>query len=460
MTEAARDDDPRRDGALYRWVWRWHFFAGLLVAPFLIVLAATGGLYLFDDALEAWWERELVSVAPAASALPPEQQERAVLAAFPGARILRFALPAEARAAQWQLRAANGELRTVFVDPATAAIRGDVATERRLMNVVRGLHGELLLGRFGTTLVELAACWTFLLLVTGLFLWWPRGARSGGVLWPRLGARGRVLYRDLHAVPAAWNAVLVGFLVLSGLPWSGFWGEQVAKLGTLSAALAPTPNFGAWPTAAGLGEVAARVPVHDHDPALGELPWAVRKAGVPARPESHARPIPLARVMREARARDIARPGLSVIYPRDARGVFTLSFMPATAQAQRTVHLDPRTGAVIEDVSWAEYSALGKTVELGVMTHMGSQFGLANQLLLAASCVVTIASVVLGVLTWWRRRPKGALAPPPRTPGFAPSAGVVALAIALGVFFPLAGASILAVLALDALWRRVHRAAA
>lgn len=460
MAPSDRDEGSHRDSALYRWVWRWHFFAGLVVAPFLIVLAATGGLYLFDHEIEGWWNRDLARVAPSASPLPPEQQERAVLAAYPGARLVRFALPREGRAAEWQLRTASGELRTAFVDPATAAVRGDVATERRPMSVVRELHGELLLGRFGTTIVELAACWTFILLVTGVFLWWPRGARSGGVLWPRFGARGRLLLRDLHAVPSFWNAALVAFLVLSGLPWSGCWGEQLARLGTLAPALTPSPNFRAWPSVPGAQEVATRAPVHDHDASHGELPWAVRKAGVPELHAAHARPISLARAMHEARARGIAQPGLSVIYPRDERGVFTLSFVPARAQEQRTVHLDPRTGIAIEDVGWAQYSALGKTVELGVMIHMGSQFGRANQLVLAAGCVLTIATVALGVLTWWRRRPAGALAPPPATPGFVPSAGVIAVAIALGAFFPLAGASILVVFAGDALSRRVRRASA
>jgi uncharacterized iron-regulated membrane protein len=199
--------------------------------------------------------------------------------------------------------------------------------------------------------------------------------------------------------------------------------------------------------------------VHDHDALHGDLPWAVRKAGVPElRDAAHTARISLARVMHEARTRGLDAKGLSVLYPSGERGVFTLSFVPATAQRQRTVHLDPRTGAVIEDVGWSRYSPLGKAVELGVMTHMGTQFGLANQLVLAASCVTIVGTVVLGVLAWWRRRPARALAPPPRTPGFRPGAGVAAIAIALGLFFPLAGASMLGVLALEFLARRVRRA--
>ena len=34
---------PRRD-AVYRAVWRWHFYAGLLCLPFLILLSVTGSL--------------------------------------------------------------------------------------------------------------------------------------------------------------------------------------------------------------------------------------------------------------------------------------------------------------------------------------------------------------------------------------------------------------------------------
>ena len=38
---------------LYRAIWRWHFFAGLIAVPFMISLAITGGLYLFNDEIDA-----------------------------------------------------------------------------------------------------------------------------------------------------------------------------------------------------------------------------------------------------------------------------------------------------------------------------------------------------------------------------------------------------------------------
>ncbi|WP_313769995.1 PepSY domain-containing protein [Parageobacillus genomosp. 1] len=33
--------------SLYRAVWRWHFYAGIVFAPFVILLAITGIIYLF-----------------------------------------------------------------------------------------------------------------------------------------------------------------------------------------------------------------------------------------------------------------------------------------------------------------------------------------------------------------------------------------------------------------------------
>ncbi len=37
------------DSALYRAVWRWHFIAGLIILPFLLIIAVTGAIYLFKD---------------------------------------------------------------------------------------------------------------------------------------------------------------------------------------------------------------------------------------------------------------------------------------------------------------------------------------------------------------------------------------------------------------------------
>ena len=440
----------QHSSALYRFVWRWHFYAGLLVAPFLIILAVTGGLYLYAQEIEGVWYGDLIRVKSTPTLIAPSKQEAAVLAAYPGAQITRYvAPPTTDRAAEWSLRTRGGEARTVFVDPGDGRITGSIRTDTRLKLVLSGLHGELLLGRTGDTLVELAGCWAFVLLVTGVFLWWPRRGRSAGTFVPRLSAKGRSFWRDLHAVPSLWNLPVIAFLILTGLPWSGMWGKSLASLGTLSAvsgALAPTPNFIEAP---GVGIHADHAtPTLENNPDAQAAPWAVRHAPLPSGTAAHAR-IGIDQLTAEAEAREIHRAGLSVIYPSGPGGVFTLSFVPDIAQGQRTVHVDPADGRILQDIGWREYSPLGKAVELGVETHMGRQFGAANRLVMLASCLLIVLTLTFATVSWWSRRPKGSFGAPPVPDRFKAGALVVIVACAMGILFPLVGVSMVLIYAAD-----------
>lgn len=450
MTAAAE----RAGATPYRAVWRWHFYAGLLCVPVLLVLAVTGALYLFNTEIERWWYARELNVPAGAVVQPAAAQEAAVLAAYPGARIRSVEWPHDAtHVSSWAIRAADGRKLSVLVDPYTAQVHATLDTSTRLMQVVSDLHGELLLGRTGDLLVELVASWTMVMLATGVYLWWPRRWKWRGVLLPRLGTSGRRFWRDLHAIPAVVNALLVGFLVLSGLPWSGFWGEQLAALGTLSTQAAPSPNFHAPPPRPGTSTAAADAGSHHHDPNELALPWTIRQAPVPGGDASGD--VGLARVMAIVQERGLsdAGPRLRVFYPEGAEGVYTVSLVPARAQDQRTLYVNPADGQVMQDIAWRNYSPLGKSVEWGVMAHMGKQFGAFNLWLALAVCLTLTATLVTGVVLWWRRRPSGGLgAPDPQ--GQRLPRGLWVVLAALGILFPMAGLSMLLVLAGDALLKR------
>ncbi|MCX7073084.1 MAG: PepSY domain-containing protein [Gammaproteobacteria bacterium] len=455
----ASDDRRPRSRGLYGAVWRWHFYAGLFVVPVLLMLAVTGALYTFDDEIEAWWYRDLQVTPACAAPLPAASQEAAVQAAYPGAAIRRYTVAAAAdRAAQWTIQPPGGAALNLFVEPCTGVVRGALEARWQLMKVISALHGELLLGTVGDWLVELAASWALVLLVTGLYLWWPeRGDRLLGTLIPRLNAKGRVFWRDLHAVPAVWNALALGFLILSGLPWAGFWGGQLARLGTVSHLTAPTPNFVAAPT---LDAAAPADPHAAHRVAAAgndtSIPWAIRHdvapQGGPAR-------IGVAEVEAVARQRGVLGPGLRLIYPDGPGAVWHLSYIPGGATTQRTLYLDPADARVIDDIGYGRYSPLGKAVEWGVEIHLGRQFGLANQLLCVLVCGLTVLTVITGTVMWWRRRPPGGLraglGAPSRPKAYRTQTGVVVIAVVLGLLFPLMGASLVAVLILDVLIRRL-----
>ncbi len=453
MSEA-RDDAPA-GGTPYRAVWRWHFLMGLLVAPVLLLLAITGGLYLYDSEIERLWYGDLMNVEAGVTPASAAAQEAAVQRAFPGATLKSVAWPHDrTHVSTWTITdPVNGD-RNVFVDPWTARVTGVLPQDSRLMNVVSSLHGELMLGKPGDWFVELIASCTLIMMLTGLYLWWPARWRLRSVFVPRLRARGRAFWRDLHAVPSALLAVGVIFLVSSGLPWSGFWGGQLAKLGTLSAATMPTPNFSAPPT------VAATVDPHaaHRDSDLAALPWAIRQAGLPtlaADAHSSHESITLQQVMNIAAAHGIDRmgPRLRVFYPQDAQGVFTISLVAERAQDQRTVYIDPRNGDVIHDIGWHQYSPLGRAVEWGVMAHMGRQFGEPNRWLALTICIGIVVATIAGMVMWWRRRPRGAVGVPDARGQSLPRP-IVATMLVLGLLFPFAGAVMLLMALVSWDWKR------
>lgn len=54
----------------YQWIWRWHFYAGVVFAPFLLVLAITGGIYLFKAEIEHKLYEDWYDVTPQSEAMP------------------------------------------------------------------------------------------------------------------------------------------------------------------------------------------------------------------------------------------------------------------------------------------------------------------------------------------------------------------------------------------------------
>ena len=69
--------------SFYNLAWRWHFYAGLFVIPFLILLSVTGIIYLFKPQLDQLMYAELLQVTPAEQAISADQQLALVRQAYP-----------------------------------------------------------------------------------------------------------------------------------------------------------------------------------------------------------------------------------------------------------------------------------------------------------------------------------------------------------------------------------------
>lgn len=437
MTEAT-DTAPADPGALYRTIWRWHFYAGLLCLPFFILLATTGGLYLFRDQLEPVLEKKLlvVDASAAGQALTPEALIARALSAQPGLAVRFTPPPAPDRSVEVGVRDADGRIVGVFLTP-DGRLLGRIADDDRPMKLISRIHSLDILGKAPNLIIEVVAGWAILLVLSGVFLWWPRG-RRGGVVTVRATPARRVWWRDLHAVTGIFACVIIVFLAVTGMPWSGFWGE----------------NFRRIANASGLGMPAqVKATAVASDAALAAVApgsWTLDPSAVPSIAPSGAAPLALTRVVAIAERAGMA-PGYVVRLPASAGGVYTLQSYPNQATGQRVIHLDQYSGRVLADVGFKDYGPVSKATEWGIAVHTGGQYGWINQLVMLAGCLSIIGLSVSAAVMWWKRRPAGRLGAPPAPPRKRSISAFALLAVAIGLLFPLLGASILLALLIDRL---------
>ncbi len=450
--------------ALYRTVWRWHFWAGLIVAPFLLILSATGAVYLFNDEIDDALYPQLRLVEPSPARVPVSAMIRAALAAHPGA-VSRVDLPAApGRSAVVFVTPRTGAPQRVHVDPGSGRVLGSLVYADTLVGWADAMHGSLTIGTPGDRIVELAACWALVLIVTGAFLWWPRGGwRAAGTLWPRLSGGGRRFWREVHGPAGLWTGALIAFLIVTGLPWAGVEGPLLQQASAAAGV--------GYPASFRNHNAPGSMPMKQ---ALGTAPWTLENAPMPQSQHQgmhtghagHETPAPtddaaaIAGVDRATgvlTARGLAG-GYRLFLPDGPGGVYTAFTYPDRPEGQRTLYIDRYSfRAIGPEVRFADYGWVGRATELGVAIHMGNYFGRANQLLMLLPCVGIWVLTISGVAMWWKRRPAGGGVGAPRRlegarVGWA--AGVIAV---MAVAMPLFGASVVVLGVVDWLARRFTR---
>lgn len=313
------------------------------------------------------------------------------------------------------------------------------------------IHGELLIGTTGDRLIEIAAGLGIVLIVTGVYLWWPRDDWRRALI-PNLKARGRNLWKSLHAVVGFWMSALLLIFLVSGLSWAGIWGGKFVQ---------------AWNTFP--AEKWNKVPLSDETHASmnygnqNDVPWALDQtlmpesgsdAGITGLPKGMA--VNIDSIVALGRALDFEG-RFRVAYPGGKAGVWTLNRDSMSSDStdpfiDRTVHSDRYTGKILADVKYDDYSIWGKSMAVGIPFHMGLM-GTWNFVLNTVVCLSVIFVCVSGVVMWVKRRPArvGRLAAPPIPEDLPFWKGAVLIGLIASLAFPLVGLTLLAVLTFDML---------
>ncbi len=456
-------------GLGHRTVWRWHFYAGLFCIPFVLWLATTGTIFLFKPQIESFLDRPYAHLAIQQRA-SVNSQVQAALAAVPGATLDSYQLPTSPTAAAQILVDKGAQQFRVYIHPGTLAVLKLDNEDHRIENVVKKLHGELFIGDVGSWIVELAACWAVVMILTGLYLWWPRDAKGiAGILYPRLHGGQRIFWRDIHAVTGVYISAFALFLLFTGLPWAKSWGSYLKAARHAYAGMAVHQDWTTSSSEAVAARLARTTPqdvsgmstMHD----MADMPGmsgSHHMEGMPGMSTTNpAKPVkrwgrhasaltgPDAFIAIDKMVASIQPLGLAypvlVSPPASAGGKWTAKSDSQNRQLDVDLTLDPATGAILTRTGFASKPLLDRIIGTGVAAHEGALFGILNQLLALVTTTGLILLSLSGLVMWRRRKPDGVLGAPVAIRRIRFSYGLLILLVALGTYFPFLGISMILV---------------
>ncbi|OYW79931.1 MAG: hypothetical protein B7Z26_07270, partial [Asticcacaulis sp. 32-58-5] len=286
----------------------------------------------------------------------------------------------------------------------------------------------------------LAASWAIVMIVSGLYLWWPRQMTGwAGVLYPRLNSGSRIFWRDLHAVTGIYISALALILLISGLPWISVWGGGFRAI---VAATKPAEAKPEW--AAGRADEKAKArDAHAHHDSGGGMgsDMGTDLTGLEA-------------MLPTVRALNLPAP--VVIKPEGDR-LWQAGSATQNLTARRTVTLSADTGDIVKQTGFADKTAIDKVVLTAISLHEGHLFGWLNQVLGLITALGLLTLSVSAVIMWWSKRPADRLGAP-QTLGGKPGRGLWFAIVLMAIFLPVMGISLILVALLERfVFRRIPR---
>ncbi len=410
IAPAERPASPPPRRSLRPLLLRLHFYAGLLIAPLLVIAALTGAVYTLTPQIERIAYADQLRVPVGDRTIPVAEQIQAARRAYPEGALSAVETPADPGATTRVViddpAVGDGRQRTVFVDPYTGEVRGSLPTVFGGLPVtawLAGLHKDLRLGEPGRIYSETAASWLWVVVLVGLVLWVDRRRRTRRlrrlVLPDRSGPeRARRVSR--HAAVGTVLAVGLLGLAATGLTWSKHAGATFSELRSSLAWTTPGVTAVGADGADGGGHGG-----HGHG-----APAAVSDGDPRA---EQARLVVVDGALATARSAGLRDP-MSVALPGvEGHGYAVTESRDRWPMRRDAVAIDPVGRDVTDEVRFADWPLMAQLAGWGIQLHMGQLFGLPNQIGLAVLALGLLYLIAVGYRMWWRRRPPGGLAAPP-----------------------------------------------
>lgn len=406
----------KKNNKLNQWLWKWHFIAGLIALPFVILLAVTGGVYLFKDNYEAPKYKTIKEVeVVGASTSFQDQWDLAIKNSKKP--LTAMVVPMEKNQATEFVSGRFSHKNSVFINPYAKSVSGTISPKDSNMHTVRKLHGELLLGKFGTKIVELVASWLIVLIITGIYVFWPKEKGIKSFFRIRTKQGKRLLFRDIHAVFGFWVSILLLMTLLGGIPWTDVFGDNFKWVQKVT-------NTGFPKT------------------------WDAR--GIKSTVNGEA--ITLDKMVTLAKSMNL-KGEVSIGLPKGKAGVYSVSNATFDLGAQKRFHFDQYSGKQLVNHNWEDVGFLMRGRMWFMAFHQG-QFGNWNWFLMLGVSIVLMLLALAALVSYLKRKEKGKWSTPKVPAQFKTGYGIIGIIVLLSIIFPLFGGSILLIVLVEFLRKK------
>jgi len=422
---------------LNAWLWKWHIIAGLFCTPFMIVLAVTGSIYLFKGYFNdyVYSDARFIRVEQGVSITSYTDQ---LLTAQQNAEghIMSVTVPTSPdQATAFRQHGKGHATNLIYVDPYTNEVTGSYQQKQTFMYKVRKLHGELLLGKKGSLVVELVASWFVVMFLTGIYVWWPfKGFSLKGYFTIRTDKSSRLKWRDLHAVIGFWVSLFMLAIIAGGMPWTELFGDQLKWV----QAKTDTGYPQHWRNARGLESIS---------------PASLNGIDLQGSTHTNHAATPVFTIDQVINNEAVSKLDgqITVTLPRNQTDVYTIKNRAFWLRDQEVIHLDQHTGKTIKALAWQDVGILMKTRQLFMRFHQG-EYGLANLVIVLVVVLLFLFSLIASIVSYFKRKPKGRLGLPKVPEGFKLSLLLVVGIISLGILFPAFGISLVIIFLVEKVW--------
>lgn len=204
-----------------------HRWLGLISGLVVFIIAITGALYAFKEEILDYTQPFRFCKAEQSAPLPPSVLMPVAQQILPGKSLHAMYYAGEGRNAKaiFFAEAEEHYYWQVYVNPHTGKVVAAIDEETGFFPfILRGHFYLWLPEKIGQPVVAIATLVFFVMLVSGIILWWPKKKKQFkqkiSIHWS---ARWRRRNYDIHQVVGFYTAVFALVFVVTGLVWGFSW---------------------------------------------------------------------------------------------------------------------------------------------------------------------------------------------------------------------------------------------